>query len=309
MNVTSVLSNGYLDPAWRPVAPEPPRPEPSQQSRSLAAQERSVLQQEQALRARAGSGAEVHTTYRYSIGPDGRSYITGASVSLSGDEQTLAAAGPGVVTRREELHPEAPEPADGKSSRQKEKQGRTEGPQERKEASSRAQEDARQREIQAVAQQMAQREREVIAHEMAHQAAAGQFGGGATYTRAQGPDGRSYIVGGEVPIHFVEGATPEETVRNMEQIQRAATAPADPSPQDLRVAAKAAAAAARARAQIAQEQSGKNRETNPIAAKGTPVRPDEPEKEDPAKNGAGSVVASVRFSEIQRRSEAGLRAA
>jgi hypothetical protein len=86
---------------------------------------------------------------------------------------------------------------------------------------------------------------------------AGSMGGAATFTYETGPDGKSYAVGGEVPVDMSGGRTPEETVARAAQIRAAALAPADPSPQDLAVAAEATAMEAAAREQIAgmQQQS------------------------------------------------------
>lgn len=84
-----------------------------------------------------------------------------------------------------------------------------------------------------------QTEEKVIAHERAHMSAGGQFAGGVSYQYTQGPDGKRYISGGEVPISIRPGRNPAETVRNMQQVRRAALAPADPSPQDLSVASAA----------------------------------------------------------------------
>ena len=144
-------------------------------------------------------------------------------------------------------------------------------------------------------------QREVVAHEAAHQAAAGNLGGGVSYTYTEGPDGKSYITGGEVPIKLKEGRTPEETLRNMQQVQRAANAPADPSGQDRQVAAKAAAIASKARQEIINENS---EEFKAEVAKGTPIiepvsRKDEQEQYDINKDGAASVKASVMEMEIQ----------
>ena len=57
-----------------------------------------------------------------------------------------------------------------------------------------------------------------------------------------------YAVAGEVPINIsaVPG-NPQATLRNAEQVQRAALAPADPSPVDRRVASSAQALASKAR--------------------------------------------------------------
>ena len=92
--------------------------------------------------------------------------------------------------------------------------------------------------------------------------------------------------------------TPEETLRNMQQVQRAASAPADPSDQDQRVAAKAAAMAARAQQEIAAKGGAGQEETAKVA-QGTPVAQNQQEKEDPSKNGVASVLASIREAQIQ----------
>lgn len=100
------------------------------------------------------------------------------------------------------------------------------------------------------------RDREVRAHEAAHLAAAGSLAqGGPTYTYQRGPDGVLYAVGGEVNIDTsaVEG-DPEATLEKAQRIRTAALAPAEPSAQDLRVAAQAAQLAIQARADINEAQ-------------------------------------------------------
>ncbi|MCB1876556.1 MAG: hypothetical protein KDH88_11335 [Chromatiales bacterium] len=103
------------------------------------------------------------------------------------------------------------------------------------------------------------RDREVRAHEAAHQAAAGGYArGGPSFSYQRGPDGKQYAIGGEVQIDTsaVPG-DPEATLRKAQIIRRAALAPAEPSPQDRSIAAEAAAMAAQARADVAK-QSGEN---------------------------------------------------
>ena len=95
-------------------------------------------------------------------------------------------------------------------------------------------------------------EQNIRSHEQAHISAGGAFAGGASYIYTNGPDGRMYVSGGEVPIQAPEGKTPEETVNNMEIVRRAALAPPDPSGQDLSVAAAAMQIESRARAAIRQ---------------------------------------------------------
>lgn len=82
-------------------------------------------------------------------------------------------------------------------------------------------------------------DREVRAHEAAHQAAGGALAGAASFGYTRGPDNKMYAVEGEVPIRMQKGNTPEETIANAMQVIAAAMAPADPSPQDYKVAANA----------------------------------------------------------------------
>jgi len=95
----------------------------------------------------------------------------------------------------------------------------------------------------------------VRAHEMAHQAAGGALAGAPTYKKVKGPDGKEYAVAGEVPIKIQKGKTPEETIELMNQVKAAALAPADPSPQDLKVAQTADMIAAKAQQELQQEKS------------------------------------------------------
>lgn len=109
-------------------------------------------------------------------------------------------------------------------------------------------------EEQLMVDELQARDRKVRSHEAAHQAAGGALAGGATFTYQQGPDGRSYAVGGEVPIELSRGGTPEETLQRARRVRAAALAPADPSGQDLRVAAAATALELEASVEVAQRQ-------------------------------------------------------
>jgi hypothetical protein len=97
------------------------------------------------------------------------------------------------------------------------------------------------------------RDREVRAHEQAHARVGGQHAGSPQYEFERGPDGQSYAVGGHVSISTspVPG-DPAATVRKMEQVKRAALAPAEPSGPDRRVAANADAKRADARAELSE---------------------------------------------------------
>lgn len=100
--------------------------------------------------------------------------------------------------------------------------------------------DVQQQKIQEEVQKLKAVEEKVIAHEMAHKSVGGQYAGAVHYEYKAGPDGRSYIAGGEVPIDVSDERTPEETMQKMAIVRRAALAPVDPSPQDQKVAAEAA---------------------------------------------------------------------
>lgn len=95
----------------------------------------------------------------------------------------------------------------------------------------------------------------VRAHEQAHLAAAGGLAkGGASFAYQRGPDGRNYAVAGEVQIDTSKGATPEETVAKMMRVRAAALAPANPSPQDRKVAQAAAVTMSEARLELNTEK-------------------------------------------------------
>lgn len=106
----------------------------------------------------------------------------------------------------------------------------------------------------AVVRKLQARDRAVRAHEQAHLSAAGGLArGGPSYTYQRGPDGRVYAVGGEVSIDTSPVAgDPQATLAKARQIQAAANAPSDPSPQDRTVAAAAAQMAAAALQELAR---------------------------------------------------------
>jgi hypothetical protein len=202
----------------------------------MAEGERQVLAREQALKA--SSGGSSHTTYSYATGPDGRSYIVSAEVTITAPEEVLDAIPGGTKTLQSSGTAQAQigKADDNKNS------GKTE-------------DDTA---VSAEVAKLKQTERDVVAHEAAHKAAAGSFGGAVSYTYTTGPDGKKYITGGEVPISTPATSDPEEALRNANQVARAALAPGDPSGQDIAVAASAAQMAANARAQIASRGSDKS---------------------------------------------------
>lgn len=84
------------------------------------------------------------------------------------------------------------------------------------------------------------RDKEVKAHELAHAATGGSLAGSPSYTFKVGPDGKQYAVGGEVSIDLsTVSGDPQATITKMKKVHAAALAPANPSSQDIKVAANA----------------------------------------------------------------------
>jgi hypothetical protein len=278
MNVTSMLSRGYLQPSQiqpsqKALAVIERRRESgkSGESVSLAMQEQQILAQERALKA-SSADSKVSTVYHYSIGPDGRRYITGAEVTIEGGEEAVDRVAGGV--KRESIGPYDPSSSKEDPSSGNENAPSLEVPGELQDSQ------------RAAVQELKQIEREVIAHEAAHQAAGGRFAGAVSYSYTQGPDGKRYITGGEVPINVPASDDPEQTIRDMEQVQRAALAPGNPSAQDRSVAAAAAATAAQARQQLLASQTKET--ASPSGG---------------FKAGAASVQAGLRFEKIQSENQ------
>ena len=95
------------------------------------------------------------------------------------------------------------------------------------------------------------RDREVRAHEEAHQRVGGQYAGAPKYEYEKGPDGQRDAVGGEVAIDASPVRDdPEATIEKMQIVKRAALAPAEPSAQDRKVAAQADAEMRKAQAEL-----------------------------------------------------------
>lgn len=124
--------------------------------------------------------------------------------------------------------------------------------------------------IQAQIAKLKQTEEKVKAHEAAHKAVGGNLASSASYSYTRGPDGQSYITGGEVQIDMSDGRTPQETISRMQQVIRAALAPADPSGQDRAVAAAAAS-------RMTEAQQEKLQADSPTAEK-DPTQPVDPAK-------------------------------
>ena len=109
---------------------------------------------------------------------------------------------------------------------------------------------------QKVIDALEKRDREVRAHELAHQAVAGSLAqGGPSFKLERGPNGKFFAVSGSVSLDVSEESSPEETISKMKIVRKAALAPANPSAKDRSVAAGAAAKEAEARRELMQEGS------------------------------------------------------
>lgn len=126
-----------------------------------------------------------------------------------------------------------------------------------------------QKELQLV-EELKKVDQEVRRHEMAHIAAGGRYiTSGANFSYKKGPDGKNYAVGGEVSIDTspVPG-DPQATIQKMRQVKSAALAPANPSAQDLKVAANATSQVSKALSELMVMQAKEQAESNETQAFG-----------------------------------------
>ena len=109
-----------------------------------------------------------------------------------------------------------------------------------------------------------ERDREVRQHEEAHKAAAGAYArGGPNYIFQTGENGKQYAIGGSVQIDTAKEDTPEKTISKMQTVIAAAKAPAEPSAQDIKVAAQAAQTMQEARQELAEKRQTEKEENSP----------------------------------------------
>lgn len=119
---------------------------------------------------------------------------------------------------------------------------------------------------QAEVRKLEARNRQVVAHEQAHEAAGGGLAGAISYAYQRGPNGKRYAVGGDVPIRINQDPNhPRATIAQMRQVISAALAPADPSSQDRSVASRATQILLRAQRELAAKAtSSASPPTNPV---------------------------------------------
>lgn len=98
-------------------------------------------------------------------------------------------------------------------------------------------------------------ENNVKQHEQAHMSVGGGLVSAARFSYTVGPDGRRYVAGGEVSISIPSSNKEEDNIQTFERVKRAALAPADPSPQDIKTAAMASALLTAAYQKLAKQRS------------------------------------------------------
>lgn len=146
---------------------------------------------------------------------------------------------------------------------------------------------------QAVVNDMKARDQEVRTHEEQHKATGGQYASSPSYSYETGPDGKKYITDGEVQISVSVEDSPDKTIAKMQQVQRAALAPQEPSGQDRKVAAEAAMKEAEARREMAEENVKQSQEKkNEDRVAGT----DDAEKEGSADKSGPETVKDLSSS-------------
>lgn len=201
----------------------PAYPMPASDSVGQDNQQRSLVRESSAAPENGTATDQNSTNQQRPIRPDKKSEATTANKTSSEDE---SASGEAADTRRPEDKTEA---------------DRT---------------PVEQREIEQQLRELKSRDAEVRTHEQAHAAVGGQYAGSPSYEYERGSDGKSYAVGGEVPIDVsVVADDPQATIQKMTVVRRAALAPAEPSSADRAIAADAATKAAQARAELAQQNN------------------------------------------------------
>ncbi len=112
------------------------------------------------------------------------------------------------------------------------------------------------------------RDKEVRAHEAAHASVGGSLAGSPNLNFTSGPDGKRYATSGDVSIDISKVANdPSATITKLQQVQRAALAPAQPSSQDRKVAALASAGISEAQVELNLESLQEARQSSKVQDK------------------------------------------
>ena len=181
-----MLSAGYLEPVQDFNNRLKKANNVTEADQSKQQKEQEILSEEQALKAKLGNNAQVHTVYHYSVGSDGRRYIVGASVTMKGSEEDLNRVSGGVT--QEDLQSKKQEAIDAlKKDAQKNEdtQNIIKSEAEKREASK--EKDKAEDKKEAQVKELENIQREVISHEAAHQAGPRHGQEGLRAVTARGP--------------------------------------------------------------------------------------------------------------------------
>lgn len=154
-------------------------------------------------------------------------------------------------------------------------------------------------EEQEVVRELQQTDQRVRAHEQAHKSVAGPYAGAISYETTTGPDGREYAIGGSVQIDVsAVPNNPEATIRKMEVVERAALAPADPSPEDFAVARAAQAIRQQAQNELADLREAERNGETEGASTGLLTQLENVDETDTDQNG-DAAQSSIAISDAQ----------
>lgn len=219
----------------------------AEQAAALRAADGSVRAQAGKAQVQAGVGATVTTRYSYEVGPDGKLYATGATISSS--KRTLSSRDAGLpLEDQQSIYQQAfsflqsiPQKL---SDLLRPKLGMSAADEAVLYGSEEFRSDALNNEQAQRRARLQIADFAVRAQESQHFRAAGGLGSTPVYEYEVGPDGELYAVAGSVGIRAGAAGTPEEAARDAATVARAALAATDVSAQDISVARRAQAEAA-----------------------------------------------------------------
>ena len=248
MNITHA---NIVNPVFALAAPQ--QDAQTQQLRQLDATVRSDAARRAAS---AGAGATATTDIKYELGPDGKLYAVGGTVTTSRRVQ-------GTAEELRDVRSGAIDPSQLRGGRRA-----TDPANDNRDDPARpvsfadlaaptfnlsplefAQLQEEQQRDDSLKEQFVSRLRATDLNVRTHEAQHFFVGAGLTqgtpeYDYVEGPDGRFYAVAGEVNLSTSGSSDPEQAAREADSLTRAANAPADSSAQDISVARSSGADAA-----------------------------------------------------------------
>ncbi len=224
----------------------------AQQPATEAARRENVRREPIPEPAESTSGQTNNNQGTSSDSSAARSYIPSTTTN-SADTYSVASVKSNALKNSSENTPSSADTVTAASDQSKQKE------QTPSEDDSSSQDKNKEQQEEKAVQDLKSRDTEVRTHEQAHKSAGGQYAGSPAYEMSRGPDGKSYATGGHVNIDVSPVADdPQATITKMAQIKKAALAPAEPSSQDLKVAARADMVSAAARSELQKQAEAKS---------------------------------------------------